>query len=564
MIEGQQQQASDIRHYIVPIWRRRYMIIAIVVALTGVTYYYYGHKPKQYQASARVYISPSQVQQSLLGVALEAANADRNMLNEATLLTTPETAKAVAALIGYQGNPSDLLNGISSTPETGKDFLDITAVASSSARAAQMANAFADSFIATSSAKETQNVTGALRADQLELRRTPRTLANSGTRDQLSQEIRHLEAVASLPSGTATLAYAATPPGIPFAPKPLKNAIYGFVLAVMLAATLAYNLERFDRRITRLEDVEIDFGQPLLTVLPHAGEANPLSEDSMASVNPIFRESFRGLRANLELATLADGMRSLLVLSALPGEGKSTIVRNLALTYAEGGQRVCIIESDGRKPTQAKLNGIPDEPGLTHVLAGTERLDAALHEVAIERDRPQMAEEASGTNGAQNGEGIPPTTNGGSTRQATRSLRAVLRGSGSVTVLPSGPALPNPPALLASERMAEVVEELTARFDLVIIDTAPLLVVSDALPLMGRVDRTLVVTRMGVITHDAVKRLVDISSRVPGANFVGLVANDVPTSELVEGGKYPYYQYGQYGEYSSQQQTPAAEGLPSA
>jgi Mrp family chromosome partitioning ATPase len=192
----------------------------------------------------------------------------------------------------------------------------------------------------------------------------------------------------------------------------------------------------------------------------------------------------------------------------------------------ESGERVLLIDGDLRRPSVSRWFGIEAKVGLTQVLRG----DATLAEALVALRRPR---------------GLRPTENG-SARGASPndlSLRGVL------DVLAHGELLDNPAPLLAGPSTAAVLATLSKHYDIVIIDTAPMLAVADTVPLLGLVDGALVVARVGVTNRDAAERLNDVVGRVPHANFLGVVANDVRDTFLegTYGGMYASGRYG-YGD----------------
>jgi Mrp family chromosome partitioning ATPase len=298
-----------------------------------------------------------------------------------------------------------------------------------------------------------------------------------------------------------------------------------------LALILVFILERADRRLRRVEDVESAFEFPLLAVVPHSRK--PLSSDDGNVVVPgPFAESFRSLRMNLRLSRIDRPLRTILVTSGVSGEGKSTVVRNLALSYEEAGVRVAAVEADLRRPSLADAFAVDKTPGLTDVVAGASPLEAAVQQVALKQ--PDDVESDVGVGLAEHDRAtltaVDPSRNGS---------------AGALAVLTSGPKPPDPPAILASARARSVVAELLEAYDLVLIDSPPLLVVSDALGLIPSVDGVVLVTRIGMTTRDAASRVLSLLARVPDVPILGVVANDLAARRL-GGSAYGGYGYG-YG-----------------
>jgi Mrp family chromosome partitioning ATPase len=264
--------------------------------------------------------------------------------------------------------------------------------------------------------------------------------------------------------------------------------------------------------------------------------------DGEATLSPEFRESFRVLRTNIELAQLDTPPRTIVVSSATPGEGKSTVVRNLALAFRETGKRVAVVECDLRHPALGKLFGVPGGPGFTDVLSHGATLDEVTVRVAaavpgfdelIRLDVERSVAAGTRTNGS----------NGGNGHSAH---------GGAVTLLLSGARPANPPAVLASDRVTEVLDRLRDAHDVVLIDSAPLLAVTDTVPLLRYADAAIFVGRLGVTTRDTAKRLARFLERIPDVNLLGVVANDLSQFEAAG---YGYgYGYGGYGYGSADEQ----------
>lgn len=206
-------------------------------------------------------------------------------------------------------------------------------------------------------------------------------------------------------------------------------------------------------------------------------------------------EAIRTLRTNLQYVALDRPLRTLMVTSAGPGEGKTTVSSNLAYSLAESGKRTILVGADLRKPTAHKVFGVSNAVGLTHVLLGHASLDEAL--VPIE--------------------------------------------GGGLQLLPSGPVPPNPAELIGSKAMRSLVEELKDRADIIIFDATPVVAVTDASLLAPMVDGTLVVVSVGHVPRETVRDAVAQLRKV-NANILGVVANRVVCKQTES---YYYYYYGE-------------------
>jgi len=192
-------------------------------------------------------------------------------------------------------------------------------------------------------------------------------------------------------------------------------------------------------------------------------------------------EAYRGLRTNLEFSSLDHPLKTLLVTSAAPEEGKSTILANLAVTIAQAGKRVILVDCDLRRPSLHQIFGVDEELGLTSMVVDDEALAA-----------PPLRET-----------GVP-----------------------GLQLLSGGPLPPNPSDILGSRRMEEIIRLLADRADMVMFDAPPVIAVTDAVVLASRVDGVLLVISAGKTKREHVQRARDLLNKV-NARLVGAVLNNV-------------------------------------
>jgi capsular exopolysaccharide synthesis family protein len=189
-------------------------------------------------------------------------------------------------------------------------------------------------------------------------------------------------------------------------------------------------------------------------------------------------EAFRTLRTNIQFSGLDQPCRSILVTSAVPGEGKTTLVANFGIVSAQAGARVCMIDSDLRRPSLHRLFGVDNARGLTTALVeGLSFVDVA---------QPSQ---------------IPH-----------------------LSLLTSGPLPPNPAELVGSHRMREALQAATESFDLILCDSPPVMAVGDAAALAAQCDGIVLVIRVGKTTHDIIRRVVDQMDAVKG-RILGVLLN---------------------------------------
>lgn len=509
-------ESIDFRDFVRPVWSRRWLILAIAVVGAAATYGYFVRQAPRYTASTKVFFQDASVNQLLNPSAAE--DPDRNLLNQATLLTSRDVAVSVARRIGYEGDARRLLRSVQAQPSEGSDFILVTAEDDTSQGAARLANAFAKAFVGIRSQNLREAIGRELRAARRRLRETPRTTANSADRADLAGTVRQLQVAQSLPGGTAQQIDPALPPTHADSPRPVRNAIFGFALAVLAGVGVALILERFDRRIKRLSDMPAAYDLPLLGVIPSSEQPAP-AIDKRATLAEGLREPFRSLRTMLQISVDGSPLRSILLVSALPGEGKSTIVRNLALTYGESGERVAVLDFDLRRPALPRMLGVDRQAGLTDVLAGALELGDALQTVPIHTD---------GFGGAVKSRAVfkrPGADEPGAAAAKTTTGKSEGSAIQTLSLLNAGTPSANPQTLLATDDARHVLELAQQSHDVTLIDSSPVLSVSDATSLLGEVDGVIVVSRIGVSTTAGAKRLVELLRKVPHVRLLGLVVN---------------------------------------
>ncbi len=270
---------------------------------------------------------------------------------------------------------------------------------------------------------------------------------------------------------------------VPVAPRPLVNYGLALVVGLLLGVGLAVLREVTDTSVRTSHGLERASGASVIGIIPfdESAKAKPLILDGHAQ--SIRAEAFRQLRTNLQFVDVDRPAKTVVITSSVPDEGKSTTATNLAVIFAEAGKKVLLIEGDLRRPRVAEYLGLEGTIGLTNVLAGQVAVDEVLQSW----------------------------------------------GRGGLTVLPSGSVPPNPSELLGSRSMIELLEKMGAQFDLVLIDTPPLLPVTDAAVLAAHADGALLVVRHGDTSRQQVSTAASALKRVD-ARLLGCVLNMAPSS----------------------------------
>jgi len=333
----------------------------------------------------------------------------------------------------------------------------------------------------------------------------------------LLQRLRDSTLAATLQTPNVRVIDPATPPLSPVRPKRGRNVAAGLLVGLILGVTLAFLQEALDSSVRTTEEAEKLINAPALAVIPAEtdGHRRRQLSSSGTAVAPgegtiglsvlkrpssPLAESFRSLRTSVLLSTAPRPPQSLLVTSAQVGEGKTSTACNLAMSFAQRAGTVLVVDADLRRPSIAKTLGIPNDKGLSSYLTGAHSLDEVL--VPYER--------------------VP-----------------------NLWVLPAGPRPPDPAELLSSHMMEATFKDLQKRFTQVVVDSPPLLLVTDAVVLSAMVDGVILVVASGSTARGALMRAHRVLENA-GARVLGMVLNKV---DMRFDGYYGYgYGYG-YGSY---------------
>jgi tyrosine-protein kinase len=424
---------------------------------------------------------------------------DREAATNIRLLSDDQIKRGVKRRLG-RANP--IAEDVEFEQEGQANVLLITATDPSPRRAADTANAYGDEYVAFRRSTARRGIIEEQRfiRDELE-----RLRGNTQARDRvrsLRQQLRRLEFDTARERGGVRVVSAATPPSVPSSPKPVRNTVIGAVVALFLAVLAAVLFERLDPRLTTPKDVATTLGRPILGLVR---KSRALARSWATSrPPPADADEFLALRARLRYANSNRNVRSVLVTSSAEGDGKTTIAWNLARAAAGPDTRVLFVEADLRNPTLARALGADPERNLARVLGGSAALPEVIQEVAL----------PGGQNGGPPSWVMSVALAGGTPTRATDAI--------------------------AWERLGAALRESERDFDLIVIDTPPILSVPDAIPLLSQVGGVVVVGRLGRTRRAALARLKDQLEAV-GAPTLGVVVNSV--------GKDAMYGYGRESGY---------------
>jgi capsular exopolysaccharide synthesis family protein len=291
----------------------------------------------------------------------------------------------------------------------------------------------------------------------------------------------------------------------PVSPNKATTLFLALLMGAAAGAGLAFVRDWTDQRLRSAEEIKQVLGLPVLGIVPHivdgrtpAARGMFIHNDPMSDV----AEAYRTVRTAVYFGQSGSVARTILITSPIPGDGKTTLASNLAIAMAQAGNRILLLDADFRKPTQHKIFEIDKRVGLSSVLAGEAGLDAAIHKTSV----------------------------------------------AGLDVLPCGPIPANPSEILNSQTFADMIEELMGRYDHILLDSPPIMPVTDARILSASCDATVLALRAERSTRKGAMYARDMLHSV-GSQILGVVVNDVPRKKGVYGYYYTYgetYQYG-YG-----------------
>ncbi len=499
--------------------RRRWRVIVLMTLLgLGAAYALAYAETPTYIARAEVLVDPLTSQTPANGVLVQPEEVSTQL----QVLGSVPVANLVIKELGLPDTPSQLLKTVTVISVDDTRVLSVEATRTSAEDAAAIANAFGEHYLdfrksgAVAQAEagrqaiseQFSTIEDLLSAidEQLETATGSEEAALQAQRQglliQLSQLSSELSALNTSGTGTLEGGQILRPADVPAnqaAPRPIRMALLGAIVGFMLGVGLAYVRDRYDDAVRderRLEEALA--GRPILGHIPHWSGSRSGRIVTLIEPHSATSEAYRALSTNVRFLLAAavanqpgrPANRTLLVSSAGPGEGKTSVAANLAVAACGVGLKVILVDADLRQPRLSHLFGLGDSPGLSDVLAGGDSARDHLIDVGVDNLR----------------------------------------------VLPGGSAPPNPAELLASPAAKALIRELRKDCDLLIFDSAPILRVADSLELVAEAGVVLLVARNG---QSRLRNLTATVARVKqvGGEVAGAVFNDIAprTSGFTQG-----------------------------
>jgi capsular exopolysaccharide synthesis family protein len=460
--------------------RRRVAVIVLAVVLaTGLAVLYSASQAKTYQAKATLLFRDSDVSQLVTGVAVGSTTTpEREAATNLGLLSLNDVAQQTARRLGHGWTAAQVQGDVSSAENGQSDLVTVTASAPSAAAAQQLANAYAGTFVSMRRQTARQQIDRARRQVLAELAQPHLSHAR---RKQLTTDSDNLRLLSSVQDGSVQLAQPALAPTAPASPRPKRSGLIGGLIGLLIGTALAFALEQIDTRLRRPRDAERAFGLPVLAAVGRSAGLRRGGLDP-ETLPPADADAFRRLRANLRHLRSDDEVRTVVVTSAEPDSGKTTVAAHLAAAAASARVRTLLIEADMRSPGLHRLLGTADGDGLVPLLR---REDADLQDAVIHVP----------LNGDP-GEAFDALAAGAPDRSAAD--------------------------LLDTPRMRELLEQARRDYELVILDVPPVTVAADAIPLLRLVDGVVVVARLGRDSKDDAEQLAAVLANL-GVKPLGVV-----------------------------------------
>jgi succinoglycan biosynthesis transport protein ExoP len=422
--------------------------------------------PKKYTATTRLFIAVAG--ESVTDLAQGSNFAEKQMSSYAEVATSPRVLAPVIGELNLRTTPKELADSVKATVPIETVILEIEATDPNPTRAADIANAVG------------------------------RELAKA-TVDLSPQKEFGTQAVVATTIAGAEVPDKASSPKIP------QNLGIGLIVGLLLGLGIAVLRHVLDTKVRNENDVRALTESPILGVVAYDQEVSShpviLRDRPLAAPS----EAVRRLRTNLQFIDIGNRSKSIVISSSIPGEGKSTIAINLAVSLADAGARVILVDADLRRPSIAEYLGIEGGVGLTTVLIGRAEVEDVVQPF----------------------------------------------GRTSLDLLPAGQIPPNPSELLGSTAMAELLERLSASYDMVLLDSPPVLPVTDAVVLSNLAGGALVVVGVDRIHRPQLQQSLE-SLETAGAHLFGVVMNKIARREAAA------YAYGSgYDSYAPKQQRSA-------
>ena len=500
------------------LWHWAWLLILIAALAGGITYYLTSQQTPIYQASTLMMVNG--------GSGIQSDSYSSVVLSQqltttySKIMTASPMLTEVSKRLGYEVS----IQHISVQPIQNTQLITVTVTDTDPVMAASIANTivlvFADQIQADQASRfadSKKSLEDEMANLDAQIQSTTKEIADLGTdiskqveraqlgvilsqnqnsRANLMQSYQQIRLAEAQSNSSIVQKDPAVPSKDPVQPRPLRDAILASIVGLFVAAGIVFLIEFLDDSIRDPQEITQKWGIPVLGIIA-SYKSNGSSLITHNQPRSPVSEAFRSLRTNLQFASIDAPLRTILVTSPSPMDGKTTVVVNLGCVIAQSGRSVVILDADLRRPQVHKVFHLSNRVGLTdHFIKNQEfnSEDARLSEVK------------------------------------------------DLSIITSGSLPPNPSELLGSEKMADILGGLCSKFSTIILDTPPVLVVTDAVVLAPRVDGVILVVKPTVTKRVELHRVIEQLQQVR-ANLLGVVINDVKI------GRTGYYYRGYYANH---------------
>jgi capsular exopolysaccharide synthesis family protein len=519
----QNEEGLDLRYYFSLILHWWWLIVLAALIAGGASYLISNRMTPYYQSSTTVLVNAAP--------ASKASDYNSVMMSEqltstyAQMMSKDAVLNQVAKQVGLSNPPDEIKKWITVTPVRDTQLIQVVVETTDPELSAKIANSIVDvfsiqiqdiqtqRFSQSKSALETQltdyekqiddmtvKISITVTSDEID-RLNEKITQYRGMYSNLLQSYEQIRLSEAQSVSTVVQVESAVANPVPVKPKVMQNSLLAAVVGILLAAGLIFVREAFDDTIKTPDDISRKFKLPVLGVIAHH-ESAPDSPIALTSPRSPVTEAYRTLRTNLGYTSVDRKLSTIMITSAEPGEGKSTITSNLGVVMAQNGKRVIALDCDLRHPCLHTNFGLTNRQGMSTLLSQTS--------------------------------------------EATTDICNPTKEKG-LYVISTGPIPPNPAEMLGSQRLQSILKWMKDTTDVILIDTPPILAVSDPVILAPSLDGVVLVVKPGKTRYGALKQAIE-QLQLVNARILGVVLNDVVT----RGKAYGYY-YKNYRGYNTYQ-----------
>ncbi|RJQ54959.1 MAG: polysaccharide biosynthesis tyrosine autokinase [Actinobacteria bacterium] len=523
MFRGRGEATLELQDYLKVLKRRKWVIIEALLVVVAAAVIVSLLQTPVYEATTTLLIREKDIGSTLFGQILPelSMQPERSVQTQLDLVKLKPILGTVIEKLDLSVSPEQLMTKVSVEARPQTNLMVISVEDGDPKTAARIADVLATEYIQWNRDLNNQDIVAARDEVKAKMAETEKNLVAIAKRigkvggtsnmpedlraqwgmatqlySMLAEKYEQLRILSATSGGGSVLVAPASVPDAPVKPNLPRNAALGVILGLSLGVGFAFVFEHMDDTIKTKEDVDELLGLPVLGEIPTNKVALASGKRELAVVNDKYSstaEAFRILRSNLHYLSADKPLSLFLVTSPGPEEGKTTIHANLSAAFASAGKRVIALCCDLRRPVSHQIFSVPDREGITDVL-----VDMIPLEDVLRQDKPS-----------------------------------------GVRVATSGPIPPDPSELLGSRRMIEVIEEARDDADVVVVDSPPVIGVSDTLELAPKVDGVLLVVAANKTTREGAKRALE-SLHAVDANVLGVILSG---ADLGRPGTYGYYVY---------------------